>query len=384
MTNFPEELLHQIHASAHQVVLAITGGGSAAISRLLQVPGASRSVLEAVVPYASTALADWLGTAADQSCSDATARAMAMAAWMRARELATDVEPQNLIGLAATASLASDRPKRGDHRLHVAAQTAERTASFSLVLAKDQRSRAEEESLCSKLILAVLAEASGIASIEEDTSQFEFSLRPDETLERTQFEAPAQWTNLLLGDRSLVSSPDSLRPQAIFPGAFNPPHDGHREIVRIAEAKLGCQVAYELSITNVDKPPLDFLEIDRRLRALRGETANVAVVLTDAPTFRRKSELLPGCTFIVGADTIARVGDPKYYTGAEGSFDAAITQIADRGCRFLVFGREINGEFRVLSDLRLPPTLKSLCDEVTAEEFREDVSSTELRGHRQD
>lgn len=376
-----EQLVHDIHACEHQAVLAITGGGSGAISQLLQVPGASRTVLEAVVPYASTALATWLGTAADQACSESTARAMAMAAWMRARELAPAADPHRLLGVGATASLASDRPKRGDHRVHVAVQTATTTATLSIVFEKDQRTRREEERLAAELVLLALAEHSQLAT-DQVALDFRQRLLPHESITTNSEHAEPAWTELLLGKRSHLRYPDATEtPQAVFPGAFNPLHAGHQRMAEFAAERLDGAVAYELSITNVDKPPLDFIEIGLRLRQ-SSATSNPRLeplLLTDAPTFRAKSELFPGCTFVVGADTIQRVGDQRYYTGAEGSFDAAIGQIAEHGCRFLVFGREIDDKFLALSELNLPPALRALCDEVTADEFREDVSSTELR-----
>ena len=373
------DLVHQIHDSDYQTVIAITGGGSGAISQLLQVPGASNTVLEAIVPYSHASLSRWLGITAKQSCSQQTARAMAMSAWMRARDLAPEADPHKLIGIAATASLASNRPKKGAHRIHVALQTACDTDVCSLLLAKDKRTRAEEEDLAGQFILLALAKScSGVDDAGAD-SQFDQLVIPGETLKYHQCPAQPPWTNVLLGDRTFVCYPEVFQPRAIFSGAFNPPHVGHHRIVQLAETKLGCPVAYELSLTNVDKPPLDFQEIETRLNQLKNQAEGKPIVLTDAPTFRRKAELFPGCTFLVGADTICRVGDPKYYTGAQGSFDAAIQQIADAGCRFLVFGREIEGEFQVLSDIHLPAALMTLCGEVTAEEFREDISSTTLR-----
>lgn len=113
------KLIQAIHRSGRQWVLALTGGGATAVGDLLAVPGGSASILEAVVPYSWPALIDWLGGKPDHACSARTARAMAMAAFQRALKLAdpaTGVE--NLIGLGCTASLASDRPKRGPHRLH--------------------------------------------------------------------------------------------------------------------------------------------------------------------------------------------------------------------------------------------------------------------------
>ncbi len=382
------DLITALHASEHQTVLAITGGGSQAIGRLLEVPGGSRTLLEAIVPYASAALTDWLGGAAEQSCSAPTARAMAMASWMRARDLSPETDPHQLVGVGTTASLVSDRPKRGDHRVHVAVQTATSTVTYTLVLAKEERDRIAEETLAAQMILLGLAAACELDTTDTH-SNYEKHLKPNEQTLFSQQLAEASWTDLLLGKRQYVSYPDSSQPQAqepktIFPGSFNPLHTGHQRIARIAAKRLGCPVAYELSITNVEKPPLDFVEIEERVRGLRGETASEdpcaeTLLLTDAPTFRAKAALFPGCTFVVGADTIARIADPKYYSGETGSFDAAIELIAEQGCRFLVFGREIEGEFRVLSDIKLPPALRKLCDEVSADEFREDVSSTELR-----
>ena len=136
------------------------------------------------------------------------------------------------------------------------------------------------------------------------------------------------------------------------------------------------EIAYELSITNVDKPPLDFFEIDERTRQFSPQEA---VWLTRAPTFVEKAEQFPGATFVVGADTIVRVGHPRYYGGQERSMEEAIGKIAAAGCRFLVFGRTVEGTFCELGDLEIPTSLARICQAVPADTFRDDISSTELR-----
>ena len=83
----PEQLVQQIHDSPTRIVLAASGGGSRAIADLLEVPGGSRTLLEAVVPYSAPAMVAWLGGSPDESCSAATARAMAVVAFQRARSL---------------------------------------------------------------------------------------------------------------------------------------------------------------------------------------------------------------------------------------------------------------------------------------------------------
>ena len=56
------DLIGRIHAAGRPAVLALTGGGASAVGALLAVPGGSRTVLEAVVPYAKNVSLDaWLG-----------------------------------------------------------------------------------------------------------------------------------------------------------------------------------------------------------------------------------------------------------------------------------------------------------------------------------
>ncbi len=380
------DLIQHIHGSECQLVIAVTGGGSRAISQLLEVAGASQTVLEAVVPYASSSLEAWLGGTPDQSCSEPTARAMAMAAWMRARQLAPDIAPQTLVGIGATASLASNRPKRGEHRVHVAMQTATHTASYSLQLGKGSRDREQEQQLAAELILLATGEACN-RNTTLAKQAINDQLLADEELETRHQRAEAGWAEVLLGHQncSAVSQAeehaDKVSPQVIFPGAFNPPHAGHWRMAEIAAAKLGQPVAFELSIINVDKPPLDYVRLHERIETFQQWDADAKLLLTDAPTFSTKSARFPGCTFVVGADTIARIADPCYYDNWPAARDAAIETIANRGCRFLVFGRtcEDTGVFQSLGDLDLPESLRALCDEVAQSEFSERVSSTCLR-----
>jgi nicotinamide mononucleotide (NMN) deamidase PncC len=369
------EIVAEILSSGRQLVIAVTGGGSGAISALVQTPGASRAMLEAVVPYSLAALESWLGGKPDQACSEATARAMAMAAFMRARRLAPDADALMLVGVGCTASLASDRPKRGDHRVHVAVQTARRTNSDTLPLDKKNAKRADEEQAAANLVLAAAAEACGI-----DAAPLWDALPGGrDRVVTDSIEATDGATDLLLGAHPLMVIGNAADSTAVFPGAFNPPHAGHLRMAEVAERRLGTTVTWELSIANVDKPPLDFITIRDRLSALTTREFKRNTVLTRAPTFREKAALFPGATFAVGADTLERIAEPRYYGGDVAKRDAAVGDIAARGCRFLAFGRIVNGRFQTLADMDLPPALRALCDEVPESEFREDVSSTELR-----
>ncbi|QDT68099.1 Cytidylyltransferase [Planctomycetes bacterium MalM25] len=365
-----DDLISDLHASGLRGVLAITGGGSGAIPRLLTTPGASATVLEAIVPYSEASLADWLGRTPERACDPAAARALAMRSYERAAALDPEGDPRRRFGLGGTASLASTRPKRGEHRAHLVVQTAETTLQVSLRFEKGRRSRAEEEEAIAHAAIAALADAAGVHEL--DLSRTPSGIEAN--VERAR--ATREETELLLGERTRITLNDAPETGEVclLPGSFNPPHAGHRRIAAVAAERTGRPVVHELSITNVDKSPLDFLTQHERVAALEGKR----VWLTRTPTFAEKAELAPGAVFAVGADTLERLAAPRYYAD-ESEREASYRRFAELGCCFLVFGREEGGRFVGLKSLTLPATLRSLCDGVSEAEFRVDASSTELR-----
>lgn len=361
--------IESIHASEFEFVFAITGGGASALGELLTTPGGSRTVLDAQIPYSPQALTQWLAAEPEQACSERTARAMAMAAFARARDLSKT--KTRLAGVGVTASLATNRLKQGPHRIHVAWQTSSTTSALTLLLNKGQRTRAEEEDLAAQLVLFATCEAAGLSP------EFTMPLEDDEKVVRRRVDSLPAWQGLLTGTQTKVEincrgATDSV---ALFPGAFNPLHAGHVEMAAIAEQMLDSHILFELSIANVDKPPLDFVEIESRVLQFDGKS----LVLTRAPTFVEKARLYPNTPFIVGADTIARIGDSKYYGGDIRQRDSAIAELAELGATFLVFGREIAGTYYTLDGLGLPRSLVGISSSVPESAFRVDLSSTELR-----
>ncbi len=252
------------------------------------------------------------------------------------------------------------------HRIHVAWQSADTTVVVSHTFS-GEGTRAEEESLGREIILSVIAEACGVR-LPAPSAALEHSV------DRREQHASSELTDLLLGKRLFVSSMNEI--PIIFPGSFNPLHAAHRQMAEIAERRCGLPVTFEISVTNVEKPPLDFVEIADRL----AQFPDRHVLLTRLPTFVEKAKISPGSTFIVGIDTMVRIADPRYYSGDSAQRDAAIESIAKQSCcGFLVFGRLVGGQFRTLSEIDLPPALREICEEVPASAFREDVSSSELR-----
>jgi Cytidylyltransferase-like len=370
-------LIAETQASGRQAVLAITGGGTGAIAELLRVPGGSRLLLEAVVPYDARALGEFLGTAPEQACSAETAAAMAERARERAVALArAEAVP---IGLGATASLVSDRPKQGEHRCHIAVTTGAGTELVSIVLDKGRRDRPAEEDLVARAIVLCLARGCGVAAPSPESE-----LLPGDRCARAVVPPTSPIDQLLAGAIArLTACPDGqlLRgapvPAAVLPGSFNPRHAGHLGLAETAAEILGTPVHFELSVLNVDKPALTAGEVRRRLAQFAWQAT---VELTRAPTFLEKSRLFRGVTFVIGADTAERLVAPRYYGGSETEMHAALSEMAGRGARFLVaVRRDAAGRVRAIADAPIPARFAALFTQIPESRFRLDTSSTEIR-----
>ena len=369
-------LVQQLHAAPQQAVVVVAGAGSQAASWLLGVPGASRTLLEVLVPYGRWSMVDFLDYEPEQYVSAATARDMARAAYRRGLHLRDDDSP--ILGLSCTATIATDRPKRGDHRCHIAVWDEAGFSGYDLVLDKGKRDRDGEEDVVSRLTLHALAHACGI---EPQLTLGLTAVEQPQVL-RTEHADPVR--RLLDGEAgSVMGHPDGKmfpdspeKVGALLPGSFNPLHPGHEELARVASEMLGCEVVFELSVVNVDKPPLQEEEVRQRMGQFGGKGR---LALTRAETFRKKADAFPGATFVIGEDTAIRLVDPRYYGDSEEGMLQALAEMWALGCRFLVAGRYREGEFQTLAGVPIPDGFNHLFKSIPESRFRADISSTELR-----
>jgi hypothetical protein len=372
-----QRLISALHASGRKAALAITGGGTAAVSELLRVPGGSRLLIEAQVPYDALALATFLGFAPAQACSADTAIAMARSARARAARLVpAGTDP---VGLGATAALASDRPRRGEHRFHIAFADSARIAHCTGVMAKGRRVRAAEEDLVARAIVLWLAYACGVAApsprnqLDADEHFAETVIWTVDTIDRL-VTGEVDRVTVQPDGQTMLSAP---RPLMLLPGSFNPLHAGHVLLARVAEELKQQPLSFEISVTNVDKPPLAGQTVRHRLAQFAWKSP---VELTRAPTFVEKSRLFPRTTFVIGADTAERLVAPKYYGDDEAQMHVALDEIASSGGSFLVAVRsDAAGRVRALSDISVPRRHADLFNEIPDRRFRLDTSSSEIR-----
>lgn len=376
MDEITRQLIQAIHDCPTKVMVVTAGAGTQMLSDLLGVAGASRTLLEALIPYSAAAFDEFLDEAPQQYVAPKTARLLAGRALTRARWLRVDAEP--VVGLACTATVITDRPKMGEHRAHVAVWTPGRQTWYGLHLQKGARDRPGEEAVVSRLMLHALAVACGLPD------ELALPLGPGDELETDTQDFAAAAKQLLQGDIPFLGihahgllRQQAVRPQVLLSGAFNPLHTGHLGMARAASKVLGTPVAFEVSALNVDKPAMSQDVLLARLSQFAGR---YPVYATPAPTFIAKARLFPGVTFVLGYDTAVRLLQPRYYQNNAENMAAALGEIAELGCRFLVAGRvDENGRFQSLHNLPIPPAFAHLFQPIPEELFRADISSTYLR-----
>ena len=93
------------------------------------------------------------------------------------------------------------------------------------ILKKGSRSREEEEELITEYVLCLLSECCGLKK--------EMPIH-EEQIEITTIKAEKSWKKLLNNEVNFISN-NRGTPELIFPGSFNPLHDGHIKMRELAE-----------------------------------------------------------------------------------------------------------------------------------------------------
>jgi len=178
----------------------------------------------------------------------------------------------------------------------------------------------------------------------------------------------------VLAGRARVKAP------LVLPGSFNPLHEGHITMMQAAARSVGAsegEVVFELAVRNADKGAAEAAVIARRVEQFR--TRNLRVCVTTEALFKGKSEIFQNSRFVIGQDTASRVTDAKYYGGTEEGLITAMNELRANGCSFVVAGRVSEGKFLGVEDVPMPPVLRDMFVGLSEQEFRLDISSSELR-----
>ena len=362
--------LPQLLGRHMSLYVVATGAGAGIQDALWRVCGASSFLQGASFPYSPQESADFAGLKPEQYVSQDFALDLAFAAYMRAIDLNDPADEP--VGLAVTASVATSREHRGDHRAHVVCMTRERIVGRTFILEKGvgDAARQKDGRIVDGAALGVLAASLGLAEPQEQDVALETAARV------RFFEHPVFWPD----GRRLGR--DGLDPSwPLFPGAFDPPHEGHEKMADhlkhwgqahlAADAMKTAEPVFTICANPPHKEALSVQEMLRRAKRLRHR---ITYFTENDPFYIDKARAHPGTPLVIGADALLRMLDPKWGLDVKAMF----AEFRQLGTKFMLFGREVNGEFLGAEDafMKLP---HDCWDLFIAMGGRWDVSSTALR-----
>jgi len=363
-----------------KVFVAATGAGAGMQASLWSIPGSSAFLVGAAFPYAAHETERFLGFRPARFCDEEAAVELAIAAYLRGREAALadasgGPSRASVIGLGLTASVASLASHRGDHRVFVASLSEGGATVWSARLPKGtgEAQRSIDGRLADRMGVRAILTAAGIAGDEEFPPGVERSRR-----ELSESELRAMlYRRPLFGPGGAREARTDASDLVLFPGSFDPCHDGHRMIVEAVERQHRRRVAYAVSADPIHKPGLRAVDLLDRIASIRSAGRQApSIVLTERdPLFIDKARRFPGAGIALGVDALLRMLDPAWGPDVGQMLETFRTL----GTTFYVVGRRVDGRWTTVADAPIPGGSRDLFKPVDG---RHDISSTELRGDR--
>lgn len=356
------EQLKQANVSIH---LIATGGGAGLQQQLWETPGSSAYLSGCHFPYAMEEQEELLSFMPEHFVSEENAVDLASAAYMKAYRFGG----KNPIGVGLTASVASEKLHRGDHRVFICTITNDSVKLFHGTLEKGvgQEQRLADGKQCDYWGQVMLSDAAKLLT---------FSNAYDATeLARKRFFARPFFA---ANGKRLVEMPNNKR-LALMSGAFNPLHEGHTSVAQSVMDGHGKTVVYEVTAEPPHKEAMTVQSLLQRAKLLQGHDR---LFTKSNPLYLDKARAFLGVPLVLGADAMVRMLDPKWGV----SVKELLSEFQKLNTKLLVSGRLIDDKFvsyvDILNsiDLKDPSLLSLALDVLSPVDGRVDISSTELRG----
>jgi nicotinic acid mononucleotide adenylyltransferase len=350
-----------------RIVTACCGAGWHLTSTLMGTPGASEYLVGSYLPYDGDETAAFLGFRPDKFVSEETAIHLATEAFMRATLRSGNGDRP--IGIGVTASIASLQVHRGAHEYFVAAVTHDKVFARHAILGKGvgYDVRDFDDSACESTVVDLLQMR--VASQEPLSGDEECRERSNGKLARELFLSRRFFTP---EGRERDIAPDTI----LFPGAFNPLHEGHQRIADAVFRQTGRPVVYAITADSPHKPALTFQEMARRAALIRQDSA---VLFSEGdPLYIDKARRWQGKHFIIGVDALERMLDPKWGPAVEPMLD----EFRSLWTHFFVAPRIVDGSARGLADIvdRIPKAHRRLFSAVKV--APSEISSSAIRAQK--
>lgn len=356
-----------------RIYICASGAGAGIQNYLWEVPGCSKYFIGASFPYATKEMDEFLGYKPEKYCSRKTAIQIAFESYYRAVDI-KDCQFKNFnIGVGLTGVVASTREHKGGNRIFCSIVTNTEVHLFSveLKMATGFHARRNDGNVSDFLALYGIGKILGMNFSNADLEIIrEYNIKHeiisnDEALEYL-LEYP-YW------DPYNKRHPRKNGDWAIFPGAFNPVHFGHKNLVKEVVEKTHCNgVLYTISINSPHKPKLLVGDILRRSKLLEG----VHRLFDNEPLYLDKVKNWPTKYFIIGSDALERLLDPKWGPNTE----EVLEGFKKNQIKFFVSVRILNDtEITLDSIYKKYPIVKKYEYLFNLLETKTNISSTEIR-----
>lgn len=355
-----------------RIFLSISGGGSGAIGNILKKGGASKFFAGAYVPYSSNLLDHHIGGTPEKYCSEATAQRLAVVAWQYAHVgVKFDDQGVDIVGIGVSASLA--KPNQRVNRVNeafVVIQFNNKVYTHHILFDNKQTREWQEDRLSEML------ESKVMRIVEESPIYFD-----------QRYELPIESMNIYYDRKTPVVPVAKLERGehfVLYPGSFNPFHNGHLAIAKAAHKRTGCKVAFELSVTNFQKPIIPPLELVGRVEELQKQQTEDyfgAIVVDENSTISGKIKYLTPEYVVLGQDVAIKlfdslpVGDVEYFKDICLVHDTKLLVFHRKG-----FEKEYEHSKHCLLNKNCGNSLQDQIVDIPLDEYEDDgISSTLLR-----
>lgn len=368
----------QINISPIMLYLTCAGGGQSFFHQFMQYGGSSKTIIGGNIPYAKEAFDEFVEKPVDKYVSDKTALLLATQSFKKARTYRSDIDLNQLIGIGVTCSLATNNERAGRQNKAIIGFHSY-NYSISVEIQFNQHDREQQEDLITSLIINMLLDIKSNCHVRQDWSIKSIPGLNDVVKQDIHDSNKRGYQNELctiiirymsmsyFKVDQLKLTHSYLNDLVVYPGSWNPLHEGHLDIINTTKQIVQVPVYLELSVDNADKGMLSYFEIFAR------HDRAINMIVTHTPTFVDKVNFFAKegqrLIFVVGADTWIRIQDPKY----AGDIDELYEIFKLNNVRFLVFAR--NG-IEIKTNTKMD---ELLIESDIAWNFNKDISSTELR-----